>query len=135
MPFTDTVEPASTVPETSIPPAFSDALIVLSPPSIDVIETDGGVVSTVRFSVAVLVLPAASVAVAVTTSGPSPAAGSVTDHVVPVTVAAVPFTDTVEPASTVPETTIPPAFSEALIVLSPPSIDVIATAGAAVSIA
>ena len=79
-------------------------------------------------------LPAASVATAVTVSGPSPA--GVTEVVQPPlasTVTAAPLTVSVEPISAVPDTVIPPAASAALIRSSPPSIVVIATAGATVS--
>ena len=46
------------------------------------------------------------------------------------TVTAAPFTVSEEPISAVPRTVIPPAASAALMILSPPSIVVIATAGA-----
>jgi hypothetical protein len=52
---------------------------------------------------------------------------------VPSTVTAAPFTARVEPISAVPLTWMPPAASAALIRLSPPSIVVIATAGAVLS--
>ena len=84
----------------------------------------------VRSRVAVVELPAASVATAVTTSRPSPAVA--TEEVQPPlasTATGAPFTVRVEPISAVPETVTPPAASAALIRSSPPSIVVIATAG------
>ena len=134
VPFTVSVEPISAVPLIWMPPAASAALIRLSPPSIVVIATAGAIVSTVSVVEVEAVLPAASVATAVTTSAPWPA--GVTDVVqwpVPSTVTAVPLTVSVEPISAVPLIWMPPAASAALIRLSPPSIVVIATAGAVVS--
>jgi hypothetical protein len=62
----DTVAPASTVPVTVTPASFS-ARVMLSLPATAVIETLGGVVSTLHVMLvdATEVLPAASVAVAV----------------------------------------------------------------------
>ena len=91
-------------------------------------------VSTVSVVEVRVELPAVSVAIAVTTSAPWPA--GVTDVVqcpVPSTVTAAPLTVSVEPISAVPLIWIPPAASAALMILSPPSIVVIATAGAMVS--
>ena len=90
--------------------------------------------STVRLRVAVAGLPAASVATAVTVSRPWPAvATEVLQAPPPSTVTAAPFTVSVEPISAVPETVTPPAASAALIRSSPPSIVLITTAGAVVS--
>ena len=133
-PFTVSEEPISAVPLTWMPPAASAALMVLSPPSIVVIATEGAMVSTVSVVEVVAELPAASVATAVTVSGPWPA--GVTDVLqwpVPSTATAAPFTVSEEPISAVPLIWMPPAASAALMVLSPPSIVVIATEGAMVS--
>ena len=94
----------------------------------------GAMVSTVSVVEVLDELPAASVATAVTTSAPWPA--GVTDVVqcpVPSTVTAAPLTVSAEPISAVPPIWIPPAASAALMRLSPPSMVVMATAGAMVS--
>ena len=133
-PFTVSEEPISAVPLTWMPPAASAALMILSPPSMVVIATAGAMVSTVSVVEVVAELPAASVATAVTVSAPWPA--GVTDVVqwpVPSTATAAPFTVSEEPISAVPLIWMPPAASAALMILSPPSMVVIATAGAMVS--
>ncbi len=133
-PLTVSEEPISAVPLIWIPPAASAALMMLSPPSMVVIATAGAMVSTVSVVEVLAELPAASVATAVTASAPWPA--GVTDVVqcpVPSTVTAAPLTVSVEPISAVPLIWIPPAASAALMILSPPSMVVIATAGAVVS--
>jgi hypothetical protein len=76
-----TVAPASTVPETVTPASFS-ARVTLSLPATAVIETLGGVVSTLHVLLvdADEVLPAASVAVAVIAWSPSSSVGTTSDH-------------------------------------------------------
>jgi hypothetical protein len=77
----DTVAPASTVPVTVTPASFS-ARVMLSLPATAVIETLGGVVSTLHVMLvdATEVLPAASVAVAVIAWSPSSSVGTTSDH-------------------------------------------------------
>jgi hypothetical protein len=77
----ETVEPDSTIPVTVTPASFS-ARVTLSLPATAVIETLGGVVSTLHVLLvdATEVLPAASVAVAVIAWSPSSSAGTTSDH-------------------------------------------------------
>ena len=142
---TATLAPASAAPLTTTPAAFSVALTVLSVATEPIADTAGATVSTTTALVpATPTLPTVSVAkalmlVLVASAGTSAAANVVVhapDELAVTVLTTVPqVTATLEPASAVPLTTTPAAFSAALTVLSVATELTTAAVGAVESIA